>query len=282
MWQALFVKGMRYLGMFVAAMAFLTMPLAQAQSVQLVYTGLDQASSLYLSPNAIYVVEQGKHRLLKLDLTGKLIDTIGGKGSGDYQFSKPIDVDATNGLKVYVSDFNNRRVQVFDRRGQYLSSLEGTHTFGERSPYEPTQIAIGVMGELFVLDASSNYIRHFDLDANLLDEFRIPAEVTEVNDLEVTSRELYMLDKKSQTIHRSTLNGQYLGFYPADGIQAFCIHNEMLWLTDTKGVLVEKGSKERVSIPFGKSLQPLDIQVSNGLVYILTAEALFSVSIPKP
>ncbi|HBX67068.1 MAG TPA: hypothetical protein DEG32_13255, partial [Balneolaceae bacterium] len=68
-------------------------------------------------------------------------------------------VDATNGLKVFVTDYNNRRVQVFDKRGQYLSSIAGKDTFGNTRRYNPTQVSVNGLGEVFFVDESENYIR---------------------------------------------------------------------------------------------------------------------------
>jgi len=64
---------------------------------------------------------RGEPRLLKFDESGTLLQTWGGQGTGPGEFDTPhsIVVDA-DGL-VYVADRQNRRVQIFDADGTYLS-----------------------------------------------------------------------------------------------------------------------------------------------------------------
>ncbi len=261
------------------AILFLQSYSLQAQSLQEIYSGLENATSLYVTQNEIYVVEQGKNRLLKLDHTGKLLETIGGKGSGNYQFSKPIDVDATNGLKVFVTDYNNRRVQVFDKRGQYLSSIAGKDTFGNTRRYNPTQVSVNGLGEVFFVDESENYIRRFDLDSNLLDEFKIPSEIESVDEMNVTSREILILDKKSATIHRLALNGSYQGFYLAEGVQAFYARSQVTWKAYSGYVEVENSSKQIKKIQLDSEVMARDLKVTDNFVYLLTEKELFRISI---
>ena len=261
--------------------SFLLFSLSKGQALQPIYSGLDNATSLYVTQNSIYVVEQGKNRLLKLDHSGKLIETMGGKGSGNYQFSKPMDVDATNGLKVFVTDYNNRRVQVFDKRGQYLSSISASDAFGDNRPYNPTQIAVNGLGEVFFVDEAENYILRFDLDSNLLDEFRIPSEVKSVDEMNVTSREILILDRKSATIHRLALNGSYQGFYGADGVNALSANEQGMWKSFTSRLEFENRSRKRNTVEFTSQVNAIDIQVFEGVAFILSAEELLKISAPE-
>ncbi|MEX0844027.1 MAG: NHL repeat-containing protein [Balneolaceae bacterium] len=252
-------------------------PKLAAQSLQKIYSGLDKATSISVTQNSIYIVEQGKNRLLKLDHQGKLLESIGGKGSGDYQFSKPVDVDATNGLKIFVTDYNNRRIQVFDRRGQYLSSISARRGFGNNRKYEPTYISVNNLGEVFFVDESANKIYRFDLDSNLLDEFRMPTEIKSVDDLIVNGQQILILDLKTQTIHELALNGSYQGFYPTEGVKAFFVNDQDFWKVFGNRAKGENQSKEIKNIHFEKDIEPVDMRVINGIMYILTNESLFRI-----
>lgn len=251
-----------------------------AQPLQTIYSNLDNATSLYVTPNSIYIVEQGKNRLLKLDHSGKLLESIGGQGSGNYQFSKPVDVDATNGLKIFITDYNNRRVQVFDRRGQYLSSIEARGSFGTTQRFNPTQIAVSRMGEVYFVDETARYIRHFDLDYNLLDEFRLPSQIESVDELEVTSTEIIILDTASQTIHRLALNGSYRGFYPAENSSSIFASDTGLWKATQNQLMFEPKAGESAFIEFSQSLISVDLFVIDETTYILTAGELLKLKIP--
>ena len=48
---------------------------------------------------------------------------IGGRGNSPGQFLLPIDLTLIEG-EIYVVDFGNQRIQVFDRRGNYQRNLE--------------------------------------------------------------------------------------------------------------------------------------------------------------
>lgn len=252
-----------------------------AQPFQEIYSDLDNATSISVTRNSIYVVEQGQNRLLKLDHSGKQIEAIGGTGSGDYQFSKPVDVDATNGLKIFITDFNNRRVQVFDRRGQYLSSISARDSFGVNRRYNPTQISVSNMGEVYFVDENARYVHHFDLDYNLLDEFRIPAEIESVDEIVVSSSEIFVLDRSSQTIHRLALNGSYRGFYLAESVQAMFANERGIWTAYSDRAVFEPETGESYMIEFDAEIQPVDMHYQNEFVFILTPDALLKIAVPK-
>lgn len=257
------------------AVLLLSSNVTTAQTLESLYTGLVNATSISVTPNSVYVVEQGKDRMLKLDHAGKLLDTYGGTGSGEYQFSKPVDVDATNGLKIFVSEQNNRRIQVFDRRGQFLSSIsEGTSFINSRK-YEPDQVSVSKAGEIYFWDTGSRLIRRFDVDYNFQDEFRISSEVRAVGDMQVTESEILILDKKSQTIHRLLPNGGYSGFYPAEGVYAFHVNESGLWRAYVDRVEFEGQNKEESVLTFGRSLEPKGIYVQPDYVFILTENELY-------
>ncbi|WP_185957197.1 hypothetical protein [Gracilimonas mengyeensis] len=253
---------------------------AQSQALQQIHSGLNRATSLYVTSNAIYVVEQGRHRLLKLDHNGKLVDTIGGRGSGDYEFSRPIDVDATNGLKIYVSDFNNRRVQVFDRRGQYLSSISGgNRLLGSRQRYEPSQLAVNKVGEVLFYDKGISEIIRFDLDFSPLDAFRLPAEVKSVDDIKLSESRMYVLDQSAGLIHELETNGSYRSFYNADEIGAFYVADSNLWLAGTTTLTIQKHRETPKSISYSEIIQPVALHVTDNTAYILTSTALYKMGL---
>ena len=248
-----------------------------AQPLQKIYSDLDNATSISVTQNAIYIVEQGRDRLLKLDHTGKLLDTIGGRGNGDYEFSKPVDVDATNGLKIFVTDQNNRRIQVFDRRGQFLSSISERASFVNSRKYRPDQISVSRFGEIYFWDKEARLIRRYDLDYNFEDEFRISSDIRTVDDLQVTSTEVLILERVSDTVHRLSPNGGYSGFYPVKDTKAFYVNEEGLWQAFEDRVILEAENAEIQEFDFGIILQPTDMHVQSGLIYILTGSDLYKI-----
>ena len=70
-------------------------------------------------PSCIYAFDQ----------TGQLKNTIGGRGSGDGQFSTPYGI-SIKGEEFYVADYGNHRVQKLTSRGQFLLKF-GQHGSGQ-------------------------------------------------------------------------------------------------------------------------------------------------------
>ncbi|MGF1671667.1 MAG: NHL repeat-containing protein [Balneolaceae bacterium] len=163
---------------------------------------LDRPSSVYVTPRGeIYVTERGRHRLLKFNLMGERLDAMGNQGLGAFQFDRPLDVDATNGLKIYIADFNNRRVQVYDNRFQYLSTIrqiQGARFSGE---IQPSSLTTNPMSDLFIYDENRHRILKYN--TNGIFEFEAGLRGTDIHsvtDMSASQDFLFILDKKQQVI----------------------------------------------------------------------------------
>ncbi|NOX37013.1 MAG: hypothetical protein GXO78_05695 [Calditrichaeota bacterium] len=123
---------------------------------------LKQAVAIDLdSEGNIYLVDRGRHRLIKLDPDGTFIHEIGGFGSQVDQFDDPRDVDAHTTLNIFVADYNNQRVVRLDRYLNYLSEL----TPQWESPYDFDQVlsvAVTSQFDLFLLDDITKKIIKFN------------------------------------------------------------------------------------------------------------------------
>ena len=75
----------------------------------------------------IYVLDSGNYRIQKFDQSGNFLLTIGKRGQGPGEFSRPfqIQIDEETG-NIYVND--TRKIIVFDQDGKYLDK---DITFGE-------------------------------------------------------------------------------------------------------------------------------------------------------
>ncbi len=123
---------------------------------------LKQAAAIDLdSEGHIYIVDRGRHRLIKLAPDGSFIHEIGGFGSQVDQFDDPRDVDAHTTLNIFVADYNNQRVVRLDRYMNYLSDL----TPRWESPYDFDQVlsvAVTSQFDLFLLDDITKKIIKFN------------------------------------------------------------------------------------------------------------------------
>lgn len=115
----------------------------------------------------ILLSEYAGDRITILDKNGIYVKSFGAKGTENGQFLGPqyIAVDASG--KIYVTDFGNARVVVFNQQGEAL------FTFGTPSQYftglkAPTGIA-SVNGLVYVADAVKGCVYTFDTSGNFMD-----------------------------------------------------------------------------------------------------------------
>ncbi|HUI29865.1 MAG TPA: NHL repeat-containing protein [Candidatus Acidoferrales bacterium] len=101
----------------------------------------------------IYVVDTGRNLLERFSSVGDSTGEVGGYGWGDYQFDQPVDVCATNGIEIYVADYNNHRIQRFDRTLANVATLS-THESNDDSKRfgYPSGVAVSRLGDLFICD----------------------------------------------------------------------------------------------------------------------------------
>lgn len=141
--------------------------------VQLLYSFPDEAvKGIELSaPQALavndeghlFVVDTGNHRIVKFDRSGKMLSTIGGFGWEREQFDRPLDVTAKTGLDVFIADYNNERIERYDKDLNFLSSFFSAQTLSEDLQFGfPTGIDISKHGELFICDNENNRILKVD------------------------------------------------------------------------------------------------------------------------
>lgn len=115
----------------------------------------------------LFIVDTGNNRIVKFDRAGKVILTVGGFGWESEQFDRPLDVTAKTGLDVFVADYNNERIERYDKELNYLSSFTSNQTLAENLKFGfPTGIDISKHGELFICDNENNRILKVDAFGN--------------------------------------------------------------------------------------------------------------------
>lgn len=113
---------------------------------------------------------------------------VGELGIGRQSFDKPVDAVEDREENIYVVDQGNNRIQVLDRRGNYVREWGG-RGFRPGSFDTPTAIALDRgSGDLFVVDSRNHRIQKFDPNGKLLmtlgelgsgtGNFNNPADVT--------------------------------------------------------------------------------------------------------
>ena len=115
--------------------------------------------------DSIYVVDQGRTRIVKFNPDGQVLATWGSNGRGDGQFADhtSVAIDPTSN-KVYVADPINSRIQVFDSDGKFLTKWS-VPEWGQPAGFEDLAID-SQRGRLYASSAHMNTILVFDLQGN--------------------------------------------------------------------------------------------------------------------
>jgi len=145
--------------------------------------------------DSIYVVDQGHARIVKFSPDGRVLAVWGSSGNGDGQFNDPtsLAVDPTTN-KVYVADPINKRIQVFDSNGKFLSKWS-VPEWGQPAGFEDLAID-SHRGRLYASSAHMNSVLTFDLNGTRIGSLtpKPPDKLEGPSDLALTDRKLYVLN----------------------------------------------------------------------------------------
>lgn len=259
-------------------LAFTIEPNESELEFSVISTNLDNPVSIYASSGGnIYVVEQGRNRFLKFDREGNRLDSLGRLGSGDYRFDQPRDIDATNDLKIYVSDRYNRRIQVYDRRLQYLSTVQLPRRVGV-SDFIPSVLSVNRSGELFFFDEDRYRIYRFGGNGRYENHFdtRSEADIRNLSGIAALD-DLFLADPDQQVIHRMSNNGTYLGFMDhSEAITGITSYNNRIWGLGEESIRVYSSQGRLLHrFVFDSSRELKDLAVYGNHIYVIGENTLF-------
>ncbi len=157
--------------------------------------------------DSIYVVDQGHNRIVKFSPDGQVSTTWGSKGKGDGQFDDPTSVAVdpiTN--KVYVADPRNKRIQLFDSTGRFLTKWS-IPEWGQPVGFEDLAIDSKV-GRLYASSANTNAVLIFDLNGNRIGSLtaKPPDRLEGPSALALANRKLYVLSMYGNRVSVIELN----------------------------------------------------------------------------
>ena len=132
----------------------------------------NSASAFSLTPGGIfYVSDEGENEIIKLDSLNNRLQSIGGYGWSSSTFDDPVDIFATD-LRVYVTDKNNNRVQVFDKDLNYLFLIKTDEIANGIDGFQyPMSCATSIQGDIYILDSDNTRVLKFNSNGNFLLEF---------------------------------------------------------------------------------------------------------------
>ena len=151
--------------------------------------------------DSIYVVDQGHTRIVKFSPDGQVLAVWGSKGTGDGQFDDPtsVAVDPTTN-KVYVADPRNKRIQVFDSNGRFLTKWV-IPEWGQPAGFEDLAID-SKAGRLYASSAHTDAVLIFDLNGTRLGGLtpKPPDRLQGPSALALANRKLYVLNMHGNSV----------------------------------------------------------------------------------
>lgn len=155
---------MNFKKLYIIILAFLSAQILLPQEYQLVesFGKFDQASSFsFLTNDKIVVADVRTNELILFE--NKIeVKRIGGFGWGHESFDKPIRV-FSDPLNIFVADYNNHRVQRYDKNLNYIGTLYTRDDNDESKRFGfPMGIVQSSQGDLFVLDSENKRVVKFN------------------------------------------------------------------------------------------------------------------------
>lgn len=133
-----------------------------------------------VAPNGdVYVADTWNHRIQRFDRTGKFLgkwgsfaDAKGQLGVQPGNFWGPRDLAITPDGNLLVTDTGNKRVQVFDLDGHFITMFGGDGTAPGKFK-EPVGLAVDSSGNIYVADTWNQRIQKFDPHYQVVAQFPV-------------------------------------------------------------------------------------------------------------
>jgi len=262
-----------------------------------------EPNGISVSPEGnIYIADTGNQRIQKISRYGEFIKTVGGFGWGIEEFDKPVSLCAVNGLDVFVADYNNHRIERYDKDLNYLATFTTDNVSEELQMGYPLDVDISTQGELFCIDGDNGRILKLNLEGKPQLSFgdydagrgRLFRPV-KMCILENSS--IYISDPDKQVIVVFDIYGNYIFQFGSDILHAphgvafidseyllvTDLKQETVYLFDTKGRMITEINRKKST---GSSFQtPVDVCSYDDKIYILDRTAcridIFQININK-
>jgi len=107
---------------------------------------------------------------------GKFVKTWGRRGSGHGELDRPMHIYFGPDNHLYVAEYLNDRIQVFDRNGKYIQYI-GLKQYGKSYFDTPAGVAVDNEGYVYVADFYHHQIQEFSPDGSFIASFGKPGRV---------------------------------------------------------------------------------------------------------
>ncbi|MCA9733003.1 NHL repeat-containing protein [candidate division KSB1 bacterium] len=205
--------------------------------------------------NLIYIVDAGLNRILMTDSLGHFIREVGGFGWELQQFDQPTAVWAENALDVFVADYNNSRIQRFDRTLNFVSAIIGDEILADEKKFAfPVAVAWSRFGDLFIIESELQRVIQFNELGEPLRTFGDYDEgagrlVTPVDLCVSDENKIFVADRGRRSVIKFDYYGNFLQELPFHSMAQI---EAISWLQNKIFVLDGKSNRCAVSSETGE------------------------------
>ncbi|MCB5231223.1 MAG: hypothetical protein WCX83_01945 [Candidatus Cloacimonas sp.] len=193
--------------------------------------------------NRLYVWEAGSNQI-HLYQDSKRINTIGGLGFGESNFTKLSDITTTFNGRLLALDSFQKKIKKFDSSGMHLE------TFALNELNNPTLFDISRDGALYIYDATTNEVVIYDDSFKEIIYRFGKFQFVEPSSISVTRYNVTIYDKKTDTtyIHNSfgKLEEKLEGYWQVDNyLQKYQLSNGIIKHNETSKNLQTSATPKR-------------------------------------
>jgi tetratricopeptide (TPR) repeat protein/DNA-binding beta-propeller fold protein YncE len=192
---------------------------------------LKHPEAVAVSDTIIYVVDSEANFVAMFTPQGKYQGSFGTKSGGGFfgfsggksnALSSPHGIAIHDGI-IYVTDSSNGRVQLFGSNGVFLSTLEiesapeNMDAKEQKLPYklhEPTDIAVDVLGQIYVLDSNDALVKVYSPNGAYLKH--LPNGIKALTFC-ITHDGIFVADRDSYAINKYDFKGKLMYSFGSKG-----------------------------------------------------------------
>jgi hypothetical protein len=135
---------------------------------------------------------------------------------------------------------------------------------------------VNTLRQTIFYDTKTRSFGKYDEDGTFLDNIPVSSDIKSVDGVQISGDKIFILDKKSEIIHRLSDNGFYESFYPAKNVTNFqFIDGKMLLVQNMIFMMNQINADDSRIIYLENPSQK--VFKNEGFVYLLTSEELFRI-----
>jgi DNA-binding beta-propeller fold protein YncE len=235
---------------------------------------------------SIYVLDSGNNRLQKFSPQGELISFIGGFGWEKEQFQFPVDLFVYNSLDIFVADFDNNRIERYDKDLNWLASYYSNENWSPKMQFQfPISVCLSLHGDFFIIDSENDRViklnAAFEPEISFGDYDWGQGVLQEASHIYVSKNDnVYVTDLRAHKILVYDYYGNFIsdvGAGELDAPKGLCVDDqEQIFVADAKKnhvlafdkighLILEIGS---LSTKFAGFNEPSDVTVIRDKLYV--------------